>query len=76
MNLSPDQLKAVAAGEPVPLLVERTRCVLIREDLFDRLKRVTSDALDADNLYDLIEETMAEDDANDPALESYQKYKR
>jgi hypothetical protein len=76
MNLTNDQLKAVEAGVPVPVLLDSTKCVLLREDVYDRLRQVTSDVLDADTVYSLIEEVMADDDANDPALQSYQKYKQ
>jgi hypothetical protein len=76
MNLTTEQIKAVESGEPVPILVDQVKCVVIREDLWNRLKQVASDALSADVVYGLIEEAMADDDANDPALQSYQKYKQ
>ncbi|MBW3598071.1 MAG: hypothetical protein KY475_12430 [Planctomycetes bacterium] len=34
MNLTPQQLQALEKGEPVNVVVGRTRCVLVREDVY------------------------------------------
>ena len=34
MNLTPQQLQALESGEPVTVVVGRTRCVLLREDVY------------------------------------------
>lgn len=76
MTLTSEQQQAVKQGQVVPVIVDDTECVVVRKDVFDRVKNILSDNLDADTVYDLMEKVMAEDDANDPLLAGYQRYKR
>ena len=73
MQLSPTQIEALDHGQAVPIEVEGREYVLLARAVYDRVKGVLGDALDGDALYELIETAMADDDANDPGLESYQK---
>ena len=41
MNLSHEQMKALQDGEAVPITVERTDCVLVRKDIYERSKNAT-----------------------------------
>jgi len=78
MVLSEQDHQALQNGEPVSTHVNGIECVVLRRDVYDQIQRVLTmdDApLDADTIYDLIEENMAATDADDPALESYQVYK-
>jgi hypothetical protein len=51
--------------------------VLLREDVYDRVKSLlTTEEFDPDEGLRLMNEVMAEDDAGDPLLESYQKYRK
>ena len=51
--------------------------VLLREDLYERLRPLLSTGeFDPDDSLSLMNEVMAEDDACDPLLESYQKYRK
>ena len=56
----------------------REECVVLRSAAFDKIKHLLYDDSEADpsRFYPLVSVNMAEDDAKDPALESYQKYKR
>ena len=75
MTLDIQQQKAIQQGQPVPIVVDGTECVLLRKDVFERVKQVIGDdALDADTLYELLEATA--DDAQDPGLHLYQQYKQ
>jgi hypothetical protein len=56
MELSADQLRAVASGEAVPITVNQTPCVLIRADIYDRVQAM----LDIEAAYPLIDETFQE----------------
>jgi hypothetical protein len=48
--------------------------VLLREHVYERLKSLLSDEeFDPDEALPLVNEAMADDDAGDPLLESYQK---
>jgi hypothetical protein len=75
MNLTQEQIQQIEGGAAVSIAIEGTPCVVVRQDVYDRVKNVLDESLDADTVYDLIESVMAEDDLHDPGLESYQKYK-
>ncbi len=53
MELSAHQIRAVENGEAVPITVQRTSCVLIRADIYDRVKAI----LATEESYPLIDET-------------------
>ena len=62
--------------EPVAIdpLTQQTY-VLVRKEVYDRLKALLAlDDYDPDEGAALVNEVMAEDDANDPLLDSYQHY--
>jgi propanediol utilization protein len=75
MNLTQEQVQAINRGEAVSVTVEGTKCMLVREEVYSRVQRVFEGALDGDTVYDLIDAAMSDDDANDPGLESYQRYR-
>ena len=75
MNLTQEQVQAINRGEAVSVTVEGTKCMLVREEVYSRVQRVLEGALDGDTVYDLIDAAMSDDDANDPGLERYQKYR-
>jgi hypothetical protein len=69
MELSAAQIQAIESGEAVPITVGRTKCVLIREDLYERVKAV----LDIEDAYPLLDETFREGwDA--PGMADYDRY--
>ncbi|MEO8496863.1 MAG: hypothetical protein ABI614_17470 [Planctomycetota bacterium] len=43
MILSGDQLKALGQGEPIPVTIDETECIVIHRDVFDRLKNLLYD---------------------------------
>ncbi len=79
MTLTSEQVEAVIGGEPVRIMPPEVgqECVMLRRDVYEGLRdaSIASD-FDPARLYPLIGQIMADDDANDPSLESYQKYKR
>ncbi len=74
MNLSADQLKALDRGQAVPLNIDERKCVVVRRDVYERAKDLSCDdtEMDPSEAYPLVDEVMADADANDPTLESYQ----
>lgn len=40
MNLTVDQVASIKHGRAVPLAVEGTRCVVVREDVFERISKL------------------------------------
>jgi hypothetical protein len=70
IELTPEQHAALERGDTlVRDAATNERFVLVRADLYDRLQ-----SLLADDAAALVNEVMADDDANDPLLESYQHF--
>jgi hypothetical protein len=72
MDLTNDQKNAVVRGEAVPIVVDATECIVVRADVFERVKAVLEDGLMPDQVGRLIEQNMQEYDEGDPLLDSYQ----
>lgn len=69
MQLSTAQIQALENGEAVPITVGHTKCVLMREDLYERVKAV----LDIEDAYPLLDKTCREGwDA--PGMADYDRY--
>jgi hypothetical protein len=54
MVLTQQQRDAVGQGEAVPLVVDGNRCVLVREDVYERAKRVIDTEMDPQEAYPAI----------------------
>jgi hypothetical protein len=78
MILTPAQVDAIASGEAVSVDVHGTLCVVIRKDVYEGRQRDVDeeDFPSSQTTANVISSIMAEDDANDPALDSYQQYKK
>ena len=78
IELTPEQHNILEKNgtEPVRLLDRATNIeyVLVRAEVYERLKQLLAD--DLPDTAALMNEVMAEDDAKDPYLESYQHYAR
>ncbi len=76
IELTPEQHAALTknGAEPTRVMDRATNFeyVLVRAELYDRLKALLAD--DMPDTAGLINEVMAEDDAKDPYLESYQHF--
>jgi hypothetical protein len=76
MDLTNEQVQAIRDGEPVSIVPPEVdeECVVLRKDAYDKINRLLDDEdeLDPARFYSSVGAVMAEDDANDPALESYQ----
>ena len=76
-TLTPELRQAIEQAGDAPARVidpeTNTAYVLLRADLYERYKALfEEDDHDVREMYPNIDKVMAEDDANDPALESYQ----
>ena len=69
MELSADQIRAVEDGEAVPVTVEHTQCVLVRADIYERVKAM----LEIAEAYPLIDETFREG-WEAPGMADYDRY--
>ncbi len=77
MVLTSEQVQAIDHGDAVPISVDGRPCVVLRQEVYDRVKRVT----DFDDSDISPEETYsavlaAWDQDEDPGLDAYQDYKR
>ncbi len=66
------------AGQPLRLFDSRTRqtYVLLPAAMYEKLEGLLGEEFDPRAAYPLVERMMAEDDLNDPSLESYQHVRR
>jgi hypothetical protein len=69
IELSAAQIQAVENGEAVPITVGHTPCVLLREDLYERVKAL----LDLEATYPLLDETFREG-WEAPGMADYDRY--
>ena len=77
MDLSSEQVRAIDHGDAVPIMVDGRSCVVLRQDVYDRVKRV----FDFDDSEMRPDETYlavlaAWDQDYDPGLDAYQDYKQ
>ena len=70
MELSAEQIQAVEAGEAVPVIVEHTKCVLLRADIYEQRVKALLEIADA---YPLIDETFREG-WEAPGMADYDRY--
>jgi hypothetical protein len=80
-NLSEDQRRAIEEHGGMPVYVvdadTNTNYVLMRAEHFETLRSLFSEEeFDPRQAYPFVDRIMAEDDANDPALESYQNLQK
>ena len=78
MQLTIDEKAAVRAGRPVRIREDDLDCVLVRADVFERFEeRLVSGAeFDVRTMYPLANAATADDDAQDPLLDSYEIYRK
>jgi hypothetical protein len=72
IELTTEQLQAA----PVRVIDPETNCeyIVVRSELFDRLRQLVEEDVVATG--ELVDAVMADDDAKDPYLESYQSITR
>lgn len=77
MQLTIDQKADVRNGKPVRVREDDLECVVLLADVFERFQGslVSDGDLDVTAAYPLVNEVLADDDARDPLLDSYQKYR-
>jgi PHD/YefM family antitoxin component YafN of YafNO toxin-antitoxin module len=75
-ELTDQQREELSSAEPVAVDPKTGQAyVLVRQEAYERMKALLAlDDYDPDEGAAYINEVMAEDDANDPYLDSYQKY--
>lgn len=80
IELTQDQQQALeqAGGSPPQVINPRTRetYVLLRTEVYERMERMLQEGFDPREAYAFVDKIMAEDDAEDPHLESYQHFTR
>jgi hypothetical protein len=74
MTLSKEQREAVETGRMVPLTVDGIDCVLLRADVYDKVRTVLSDDLSHDELRALLARSASASDWLDPSMDVYDEY--
>jgi hypothetical protein len=78
MNLTTDQQRAVREGDAVAVTIDDTECVLLRRDIFDRVRRVVEydDSAWSDAEKRAILRSFGEKAGwDDPELDVYEQYR-
>jgi hypothetical protein len=72
--ITQDQINSAKAGKEVTLDMEGVQLVLVRRDVYERVKHAVYDPseFDPEEMYPLIEEVLGDD----PGLDAYQEFKR
>jgi hypothetical protein len=77
MDLTSEQVRAIDHGDAVPITIDGRSCVVLREDIYDRVKRVTDfDDSDMSPEETYLAVLAAWDQDEDLGLDAYQDYKR
>ena len=77
MTLTTEQILALKNGESVRIDPDiGTECVLVRADVFDRVKSLLDDSISFEQVGALVHAAMKDEDLDDPLLDSYQKYRK
>ena len=76
MKLTEHEKATVRSGEPLQFREDDVECVVVRADVFQRLRGVLDESLPSEVVGKLVDQAMSEYDAEDPLLESYQGYRR
>ena len=68
MNLTAQQMSAIASGEAVSCVLDRTECVVVRKDVFERMQHVAYDdsELTAEEMVAMAERAFDDADAAGP----------
>ncbi|HEX3870616.1 MAG TPA: hypothetical protein VHV77_09280 [Pirellulales bacterium] len=73
LHLTEPQKQAVIRGDAIPVTIESTDCVVVRADVFQRVRALVDEGLHAEQIGQLIDENMRDEDTDDPLLDSYQR---
>ncbi len=76
MKLTETKKQTVRQGEPIEFHEGDVQCVILRADLFERFRGLLSETLPPEVVTTMVDDTMSDFDADDPLLDSYQKYKQ
>jgi len=80
MELTQEQRRELESHPDAPLRLAdpdtRREYVVLRAEVYERLRAILEDGLDMRQVGALVEANMREEDAGDPLLASYQQYGR
>jgi uncharacterized protein YgbK (DUF1537 family) len=74
VNLTSEQLKALEEGHPVSVVIDTTRCVVVRQDVFERVQRAIAE--DHAELRAIFARAAESSDWNDPKMDVYDHYEQ
>jgi hypothetical protein len=73
-----ERIQEADKNEPLRAFNPQTKqaFILVPTDVYERLQFLIEERFDPREAYPLVDRIMAEDDANDPCLETYQQFRR
>ena len=74
MNLTNDQRKSIESGEAVPVVIDHLACVILREDVFDRVRSLLEEELNEEELRAIFARGIESSDWLDPVMDVYDEY--
>jgi hypothetical protein len=72
MDITKEQIEQAKRGQAVEVADNGDEFVLVRKDMFDRVRGVIEE-WDPRDAYPLVNNVMRDDDADDPLLDTYQR---
>jgi len=73
MQLTTEQLQAIDAGKAIAVSLDHRSCVVVRQDVYEKMVPEIRGSLSPETVGILVQDAMAEYDADDPLLDSYQQ---
>lgn len=76
MNITEKQQKEIEHGEAVPVTVGKTECILLRRDVYEKVRNLVYDDSDLsdDELRAVFARGIESSDWNDPSMDEYDEY--
>jgi hypothetical protein len=76
MTLTKEQLATIATAGNVRVTVEGIECVLVRSDVFDRVRNILGDDWTHDEMRMALARSSNENGWDEPGMEAYDDYDR
>jgi hypothetical protein len=74
MTLTNQQLQAFQANGSVPVVIDGVDCVVVRADVFEKVKSILDDGLTHDELRAMLAHSAQNSDWLHPAMDIYDRY--
>jgi hypothetical protein len=78
VQLTPDQQRAIDHGQPVPVTLGQTECVVVRRDVYEKSRDISRETSEVshDDLRAIFARGIESSDWNDPTMDVYDEYEK